>query len=113
MPKITKSYCDICGEETDGCTELDISTGTASKKTVEHTVNISLKVSRQGPVNSVSNPTGQMDDDECCITCYCKIIQDHIMTLPPTMSNKIRAAEDLILSGTAFTTTSPNRLAGH
>ena len=70
MPKVTKSYCDICDAETDGITELKISTGTASKTTIEHTITVDLKVTRVGSVNSVSEPVGDMPDDEICFLCY-------------------------------------------
>jgi hypothetical protein len=78
MPKITKSYCDICGDETDGCTEIDIHAGEASTISVEHTISINLKVERHGPVNSISEPVGLMPSDEICINCYYTILYNHI-----------------------------------
>jgi hypothetical protein len=80
MPKVTKTYCDICGDEVSGDRLMLISTGTASKTTIEHTIEIDLKVTRQGPVNSISEPVGTMPHDEICFSCYYKIIQAYIKT---------------------------------
>ena len=78
MPKITKSYCDICGDETNGITKFEISTGTASKKTVEHTIHVDLEVTRKG---SALRQDGEMPNDEICFTCYCRIVLGHLESI--------------------------------
>jgi hypothetical protein len=78
MPKITKSYCDICKSETDGITELKISTSFASKTTIEHTITVNLNVTRRGSVNSVSEPVGDMPDDIICLVCYHRALHDFL-----------------------------------
>jgi hypothetical protein len=82
MPTITKSYCDICGKESD-ITEQKILAGYATKKSVEHTIKVNLEVSRRGPVNSVSEPVGDMDDDRICIVCYHSILTEFLNSKLP------------------------------
>lgn len=79
MPYETKATCDKCG----GPVKSErMCHGKASKDSIRYEFTPVLEVQRWGPVNSVSEPVQQMEDDIICISCYYKILKENLFNRP-------------------------------